>query len=90
MWDAVNDIAGMIKKIDPNHPVMTVVGYGKLEKIKDIKERCPNLDLLGVNAYAAVLKVPEWFRNTIGINLMWLPNGGLPAGGKCREPKRAW
>ncbi len=62
MWDAVNDIAGMIKKIDPNHPVMTVVGYGKLEKIKDIKERCPNLDLLGVNAYAAVLKVPEWLR----------------------------
>lgn len=62
MWDAVNDIAGMIKEIDPNHPVMTVVGYGKLEKIKDIKERCPNLDLLGVNAYAAVLNVPEWLR----------------------------
>lgn len=62
MWDAVNDIAGMIKEIDPNHPVITVVGYGKLEKIKDIKERCPNLDLLGVNAYAAVLNVPEWLR----------------------------
>jgi hypothetical protein len=62
MWDAVNDIAGMIKELDPHHPVMTVVGYGKLEKIKDIKERCPNLDLLGVNAYAAVLNVPEWLR----------------------------
>ncbi len=62
MWDAVNEIAGMIKEIDPNHPVLTVVGYGKLEKIKDIKERCPNLDLLGINAYAAVLKVPEWLK----------------------------
>ena len=60
MWDAVNDIAGMIKEIDPNHPVMTVTGFGKLEKIKDIKERCPNLDLLGINAYAAILKVPDW------------------------------
>ena len=60
MWDAVNDVAGMIKEIDPNHPVLTVVGYGKLEKIKDIKERCPNLDLLGINAYAAILNVPEW------------------------------
>ena len=60
MWDAVNDIAGMIKEIDPDHPTMTVTGYGKLEKIIDIKERCPNLDLLGINAYAAVLKVPEW------------------------------
>jgi hypothetical protein len=62
MWDAVNDIAGMIKEIDPHRPVLTVVGYGKLEKIGDIKERCPKLDLLGVNAYAAVLDVPEWLR----------------------------
>ena len=60
MWDAVNDIAGMIKEIDPNHPAMTVTGFGKLEKLKDIKERCPNLDLLGINAYASLVKVPDW------------------------------
>ena len=60
MWDAVNDIASMIKEMDPNHPVITVVGFGKLEKLKDIKERCPNLDLLGINAYADIVKVPEW------------------------------
>lgn len=79
MWDAVNDIAGMIKEIDPNHPVMTVVGYGKLEKIDDIKERCPNLDLLGVNAYAAVLNVPEWLReygwNKPYVVTEWGPTG---------------
>ncbi|MCC5932347.1 MAG: hypothetical protein JJU28_24085 [Cyclobacteriaceae bacterium] len=61
LWDAINDIARMIKEIDPyGHPVMTVIGYGKLEKIRDIKERCPDLDLLGINAYASLLKVPEW------------------------------
>jgi len=60
MWDAVNDIAGMIKEIDPDHPALTVTGYGKLEKLKDIKERCPNLDLLGINAYASIVKVPAW------------------------------
>jgi hypothetical protein len=60
VWDAVNDIAGMIKEIDPDHPVMTVTGFGKLEKLKDIKERCPNLDLLGINAYASIVKIPAW------------------------------
>ncbi len=79
MWDAVNDIAGMIKEIDPHHPVLTVVGYGKLEKIRDIKERCPNLDLLGVNAYAAVLNVPEWLAeydwNKPYVVTEWGPSG---------------
>jgi hypothetical protein len=28
MWDAVNDIAGMIKETDPHHPGQTLCGYG--------------------------------------------------------------
>jgi hypothetical protein len=79
MWDAVNNIAGMIKEIDPHHPVLTVVGYGKLEKINDIKERCPNIDLLGINAYAALLDVPEWLQkynwNKPYVVTEWGPSG---------------
>jgi hypothetical protein len=79
MWDAVNDIAGMIKDIDPYHPVLTVTGYGKLEKLKDIIERCPNLDLLGINAYASIIKVPEWLSkynwNKPFVVTEWGPSG---------------
>ncbi|MCF8225325.1 MAG: hypothetical protein K9J30_05560 [Bacteroidales bacterium] len=60
VWDAINDVAKMIHEVDGNHPALTVVGYGNLEKIKEIKERCPDLDLLGVNAYANIVNVPEW------------------------------
>lgn len=32
LWDAINDIALAIKAIDPDHPVMTVVGTDRIEK----------------------------------------------------------
>lgn len=64
VWDAVNDIAAMIKRIDPVHPVLTVVGVGEREKGKFevIRERCPDLDLLGINGYADIMNVPGWLR----------------------------
>lgn len=62
MWDAVNDIARMIHNIDGNHPAMAVVGRGNNEKMKDIVERCKDVDLLGINTYADIWEVPGWLR----------------------------
>ena len=60
LWDAVNDIARMIHETDPHHPAMTVIGTGMREKLADLMERAPDLDLLGINAYADLVDVPEW------------------------------
>ncbi|HAQ21320.1 MAG TPA: hypothetical protein DCR40_19125 [Prolixibacteraceae bacterium] len=59
MWDAVNDAAKAIKAIDPNHPVMTVIGTSMMEKVADIVKRCPHLDLLGINTYGDIYTLPE-------------------------------
>jgi len=62
MWNAVNDIAVAIKERDPDHPVMTVVGTGRFEKIRDLRERAPDLDLLGINTYADMASIPGKLR----------------------------
>lgn len=62
MWDAVNDIARMIHNVDGNHPAMAVVGRGNNTKMKDIVERCKDIDLLGINTYADIWEVPDWLR----------------------------
>ncbi len=58
MWDAIDDIAHQIKLIDPDHPVMTVIGTSHFDKVKEIVNRCPNLDLLGINAYGDMKEIP--------------------------------
>lgn len=52
VWDAVNDIARMIHQEDPLHPVTTMLAGPNANDIKLIKEKVPELDLLGINVYA--------------------------------------
>lgn len=58
IWRAVNDIARMIKEIDPNHPTMTVIaGTGK-DKIRQLNRYCPDIDIVGINAYGDLNRIP--------------------------------
>jgi hypothetical protein len=59
VWDAVNEAAKAIKAIDPDHPVMTVIGTSMMEKVAEIVKRCPDIDLLGINTYADIYTLPE-------------------------------
>ena len=59
VWDAVNQIAAMIHQEDPNHPVTTMLAGVNRREIDYIKARCPNLDLLSVQVYGGLAKVPQ-------------------------------
>ncbi|MEJ7559220.1 MAG: hypothetical protein WKF66_13000 [Pedobacter sp.] len=88
VWDAVNDIAKMIHEVDPNHPATTMLaGIGQKE-IDYIKVKSPALDLISVQVYGDLAKVPEQLKRSgyTGAYLVteWGPTGHW----EC--PKTTW
>ncbi|MFM7413968.1 MAG: glycoside hydrolase family 2 TIM barrel-domain containing protein [Planctomycetota bacterium] len=59
IWQEVNRLADLIKAIDPNHPVMTVVANVNDDKVAAILRHAPAVDILGINAYAGAGGVGE-------------------------------
>ena len=57
IWKELNVLAGIIKEEDPNHPVMTVIAGAGGDKVKNFVSYCPNIDILGVNAYGSAAGV---------------------------------
>ena len=62
IWKAVNDVAAMIKELDPNHPTMTSTAFVHGGRIEYLHERSPAIDIHGVNAYGGAMVVPERLR----------------------------
>ncbi len=59
VWDAVNDIAEMIHKEDPNHPTSTVLAGIKKNDVDYIKAKAAAIDILAINTYAELATLPE-------------------------------
>ena len=79
VWYAIEDIAKMIKEIDPNHPTCTVTaGFDPIEAAL-IMERCPSIDIYGINTYGDIGNVKEGVRKAgwKGPYMIteWGPNG---------------
>jgi hypothetical protein len=51
VWNAVNDIVKYIHEVDPKHPTTTMLAGVPAHHIKEIIKRCPDLDLLSINAF---------------------------------------
>lgn len=64
VWDAVNDISKMIHEVDENHLTTTSLAGISKELVVDIKSRTPDLDLLSVQMYADIVKLPGLIEET--------------------------
>jgi hypothetical protein len=63
VWDAVNDIARMIKEVDGNHVTTTMLaGIGKKE-VEYIQNNCPDIDFLSIQLYGSIIYLEERLKN---------------------------
>jgi hypothetical protein len=79
VWNAVNDIAAMIHREDPNHPTCTVTAGLDKEEVRLIKEKAPHIDIYGINTYGDLKGVKTGIREAgwDGPYMIteWGPNG---------------
>jgi len=55
----LNSISAEIKRLDPNHPTMTATAGIWPSHAALFNQYCPDIDVLGVNAYAGLPAVPQ-------------------------------
>lgn len=53
IWKELNELAKIVKEEDPHHPVCTVIASIGGEKVPNVIKYYPEIDILGVNAYAS-------------------------------------
>ena len=51
IWAAVNDVAAMVKELDPSHPTMTVTAELGGGRIESLHKHSPAIDIHGINSY---------------------------------------
>jgi len=63
VWDAVEQVAKFIHDVDGSHPTMTTTAFIEKEEVELIKEKCPNIDILCVNAYAGLPVLSKFLKD---------------------------
>ncbi len=64
VFDAVEDLARMIKELDPNHPVTTALAGFHADVVAEARTRAPSLDFLSVQLYGSLFSLPARVRET--------------------------
>ncbi len=88
IWRAVNNIAAMVKKVDPLHPTMTVTAELGGDRIDSVQKRCPAIDIHGINSYGGALSLVERYRAGGATKPYVLTEFGPP--GVWEIPKNDW
>jgi hypothetical protein len=67
VWSALNNLGTIVKQLDPNHPIMTVVAEIGGAKVKNINRLCPTIDVIGINSYGGGPSLAQRYRAAGGV-----------------------
>ena len=85
VWSAVNAIAAMVKQLDPAHPTMTVTAEIGGGRIAGVQERCPAIDIHGINSYGGAPSLAERYRKAGATKPYVLTEFGQPGAWEVRK-----
>lgn len=88
VWKAVEQIAALAKKLDPDHPTMTVVAEIGGSTVANINRECPDIDIIGINTYGGAPTIPQRYKSAGGVKPYVVTEFGPP--GTWEMPKNAW
>jgi hypothetical protein len=66
IWKHVQDLAAMVKSLDPSRPIMTVVAEINKHKVAAIHKHCPDVQIIGINSYGGAASIPDRYRQVGG------------------------
>jgi len=78
VWQAVQQIAAMIHKLDPAHPTMCTVAEVGGEKIANLIKYCPDIDIVGINSYGGGESIGTRYRAAGGTKPFVITEYGPP------------
>lgn len=64
VYDAVNDIARMIHRLDPNHPATSTLANFSADLARVINQHAPDLDYVSIQAYGDLVNLPRYLKQS--------------------------
>ncbi len=66
IWNHIEALASLVKRLDPSHPTLTVIAEIGGRKIEALHKLCPSLDIVGINSYGGIQSLPQRYRKAGG------------------------
>lgn len=78
IWNHIQDLAAMVKQLDPGHPTMTVTADIGGQRVPMIHALCPDIDIVGINTYGGLPSIPQRYRAAGGSKPYLITEFGPP------------